>query len=89
MNKAQQIYQKAIADGDNPFQAHEKAEKFQDYSGPDFEELEKTIKEDLEREQIYAGWMFQVLLSLPNQKGYNSLPEKIREEIERIIAAVE
>ena len=55
----------------------------------DLNKLEAELLADIDRETLHAGWMASVLISLPSQKGYKGLPEKIREEIERIIAAVE
>jgi hypothetical protein len=55
----------------------------------DLDEIEQQINEDIAREILHAGWMASVLIKLPDQKGYKGLPESIREEIERIRAAVE
>ena len=55
----------------------------------DLNKLEAELLETIDRETLHAGWMASVLISLPSQKGYKGLPEKIREEIERIVAAVE
>ena len=51
--------------------------------------LEETLSEDILREMDHAGWMAQVILKLPQDRGWKGLTPNLRGEIEQIITAVE
>jgi hypothetical protein len=52
-------------------------------------DVDKTLTEEVAREKACAGWMASVIRILPSQKGYNKLPEAVRDEIEQILTAIE
>jgi hypothetical protein len=51
--------------------------------------LEEGLEEDAHRIAAHAYWMADIILALPNDPAFKKLDRSIREDIERIVAAIE
>ncbi len=51
--------------------------------------VEDELQEDISRFSSHAPWLAQFVISLPKDPGYKKLSAATKEEIERIIAAIE
>jgi hypothetical protein len=51
--------------------------------------LEEGLEEDAHRISAHAYWMADIILNLPKDPAFKKLGRETREEIERIIAAIE
>ena len=51
--------------------------------------LQDGLEEDAHRIAGHAYWMADIILSLPKDPAFKKLDRNLREDIERIIAAIE